>query len=49
MDADMRKRLGWIRVYECNRNFGQTCLRCGISRPTLRKWWHWVYPELPPF
>lgn len=39
MSAEVRKRLGWIRVYEGSRNFGMTCLRCGISRPTLRKWW----------
>jgi transposase InsO family protein len=32
-------RLRWIKLYEKTGNAGLTCLRCGISRPTLRKWW----------
>ena len=36
---DARTRLGWIRLYERVRNAGLVCRRCGISRPTLRKWW----------
>ena len=39
MNAEVRKHLCWIRTYEGSRNFGITCRRCGISRPTLRKWW----------
>ena len=39
MDADARTRLGWIRLYEQVGNAGLVCRRCGISRPTLRKWW----------
>ena len=39
MNVEVKKRLGWIRVYEGNGNFWMTCLRCGISRPALRKWW----------
>lgn len=34
-----RTRLSWIRLYEQNKDFGLVCHRCGISRPTLRKWW----------
>lgn len=26
-------------VYECNGSFGMAFFRCGISQPTLRKWW----------
>ena len=36
---DARTRLGWIRLYEQVGNAGIVCRRCGISRPTLRKWW----------
>ena len=36
---DARTRLGWIRLYEQLGNAGIVCRRCGISRPTLRKWW----------
>jgi transposase InsO family protein len=36
---DARTRLGWIRLYEETGDAGVVCRRCGISRPTLRKWW----------
>ena len=36
---DARTRLGWIRLYEEVSNAGVVCRRCGIARPTLRKWW----------
>jgi transposase InsO family protein len=39
MDADARTRLGWIRLYDQVGDAGLVCRRCGISRPTLRKWW----------
>lgn len=39
MDNDIRKRLRWVHLYEELGNAGIVCLRCGISRPTLRKWW----------
>jgi transposase InsO family protein len=32
-------RLKWVKMYETTGSAGMTCLRCGISRPTLRKWW----------
>jgi len=38
MDNDVRKRLQWVRVFEELKNHTQVCLKCGISRPTLRKW-----------
>lgn len=38
MNAEQRKRLTWIRLYEELGNAGVVCRRCGISRPTLRKW-----------
>ena len=36
---DAPTRLGWIKLYEEIGNAGVVCRRCGISRPTLRKWW----------
>jgi transposase InsO family protein len=38
MNQDQRIRLNWIKLYEELGNAGLVCLRCGISRPTLRKW-----------
>lgn len=38
-EAVLRARLSWVRHYEQSQDAGRTCLRCGISRPTLRKWW----------
>ena len=32
-------RLGWIKLHEEIGDAGVVCRRCGISRPTLRKWW----------
>ncbi|MFC5399156.1 helix-turn-helix domain-containing protein [Undibacterium jejuense] len=32
-------RLKWVQLYEELGNTGIVCLRFGISRPTLRKWW----------
>lgn len=39
MDGDIKQRLVWIKHYEQTRNAQLTCRRCGISAPTLRKWW----------
>jgi len=36
---DAQARLGWVRLYEQLGQAGLVCRRCGISRPTLRKWW----------
>ena len=38
MDRDVRKRLRWVKLFEELKNQTQVCLKCGISRPTLRKW-----------
>jgi transposase InsO family protein len=32
-------RLGWVQLHERLGHAGVVCRRCGISRPTLRKWW----------
>lgn len=32
-------RLIWVKTYERTGDAGVTCRRCGVSRPTLRKWW----------
>ncbi len=38
MDTEIRRRLKWVQMYaECH-NAGLVCRRCGVSRPTLRKW-----------
>lgn len=37
-DPDFRARLAWVLLYEETGDAGLTCLRCGISRPTLRLW-----------
>jgi transposase InsO family protein len=38
MDAQQKKRLGWVKLHEETGDAGIVCRRCGISRPTLRKW-----------
>ncbi len=38
MDLEQRKRLKWVRLFEEYVDAGKVCLKCGISRPTLRKW-----------
>jgi transposase InsO family protein len=38
MDHNVRKRLTWVEMYLDTRDAGYVCRRCGISRPTLRKW-----------
>ena len=35
----LKARLTWITLYQQTQNAGLVCRRCGISRPTLRKWW----------
>ena len=35
----VRMRLGWVQLYEETQDAGYVCRRCGISRPTLRKWY----------
>ena len=45
---DARTRLGWVRHYERVGNAGLVCRRCGISRPTLRKWWRRYQAEGMP-
>jgi transposase-like protein len=39
MQPAEKVRLGWIELYERVRDAGIVCRRCGVSRPTLRKWW----------
>jgi len=38
MTHEARKRLKWVQAYYQCGHAGRTCLKCGISRPTLRKW-----------
>jgi transposase-like protein len=34
----LQARLTWVQMYQQTGNSGLTYRRCGISRPTLRKW-----------
>ncbi len=45
MDRKVRARLQWVKLCEETKNAGFVCRRCGISRPTLRKWYR-RYKEL---
>jgi len=38
MYAIIKSRLNWVTLFLENNDAGYTCRRCGISRPTLRKW-----------
>lgn len=38
MNDEIKTRLVWIQMLESTQNAGIVCRRCGISRPTLRKW-----------
>lgn len=38
MNNDVKKRLEWVKLYESTFDARLVCKRCGISRPTLRKW-----------
>jgi transposase-like protein len=39
MNQEEKQRLGWVKLYKQTQDAGLTCRKCGISRPTLRKWW----------
>ncbi|WAW08995.1 IS481 family transposase [Oxalobacter vibrioformis] len=39
MKREIQQRLQWVQLYEKTGDAGLVCRRCGISRPTLRKWW----------
>jgi transposase InsO family protein len=38
MGTDVEARLRWVEMFQKVGNASLVCLRCGISRPTLRKW-----------
>ncbi|HWR59157.1 MAG TPA: IS481 family transposase [Thermodesulfovibrionales bacterium] len=38
MQRDVRSRLSWVNLYKETGDAGLVCRKCGISRPTLRKW-----------
>ena len=39
MNPEIKARLNWVTLYQEIGNAGIVCRRCGISRPTFRKWW----------
>jgi transposase-like protein len=38
MKTEKEIRLGWVKLYQQTKNIELVCLKCGITRPTLRKW-----------
>jgi len=40
MNQEIHSRLRWNEHYQACGNLGVTCQRCGVSRPTRRKWLH---------
>ncbi len=38
MNKNQRARLTWVKLFKETEDAGFVCRRCGISRPTLRKW-----------
>lgn len=38
MKNEVKKRFEWVMLYEAIGNAGVVCVKCGITRPTLRKW-----------
>jgi transposase InsO family protein len=38
MDQQTKTRLYWVQLFQTTNDAGLVCRRCGISRPTLRKW-----------
>ena len=45
MNNEIQLRLVWIKLLESSGDAGLVCRKCGITRPTLRKWWR-RYQEL---
>ncbi len=39
VEQAIRTRLAWVQLYQSDNDAGLVCRRCGVSRPTLRKWW----------
>ena len=37
--AVLKARMRWVEMYQRTGQAALTCRRCGISKPTLRKWW----------
>ncbi len=38
MEKEIKQRIRWVELYLETQNADLVCRRCGISRPTLRKW-----------
>ena len=39
MNNQINARLKWVKLYELKKDAGYVCRHCGVSRPTLRKWY----------
>jgi transposase-like protein len=44
MNREIQQKLQWVRLYEEAGDARFVCRRKGISRATLRKWWHRFMP-----
>ena len=38
MEKEQKQRFSWIVLYQQTCDMNLVCRRCGISKPTLRKW-----------
>ena len=38
MKQQIKARLTWVNLYLQTKDAGYVCRKCGITRPTLRKW-----------
>src|SRR3990167_5310775 len=38
MDRQIAARTKWVNLYLESKDAGYVCRKCGVSRPTLRKW-----------
>lgn len=45
MDKQIKARLTWVNLYLETKDAGYVCRKCGISRPTLRKWQRRYSPQ----
>lgn len=39
MDKQIKARSTWVNLYLETKDAGYVCRKCGITRPTLRKWY----------
>lgn len=45
MDKKIKARANWVNLYIKTKDAGYVCHKCGVSRPTLRKWYRHYQQE----